>query len=120
LNNKKEDFPHEIDRIVKEAEKFRVEDEQKRARVDAKNQLEGVLYQTMQQLGEKIPEVNEYCETQINWIEENPDATVEDFQAKMKEVQEYIQQKAASAGAGGVPPTGGAEPADMPDIDEID
>merc|ERR1719461_481658 len=111
----------EIDRIVKEAEKFRVEDEEKRAKVDAKNQLEGVLYQTMQQLGEKIPEVNEYCEQQIQWIEENQHASVEDFQAKMKEVQEFIQQKAASAGAGGVPPTGGsAEPADMPDIDEID
>merc|ERR1711937_520754 len=65
----------EIDRIVKEAEKFRVEDEQKKARVDAKNQLETVLYQTQQQLGEKIPEVNEYCDAQINWIEENPDAT---------------------------------------------
>merc|ERR1712178_3819 len=35
----------EIDRIVKEAEKFRVEDEEKRARVDAKNQLESVLFQ---------------------------------------------------------------------------
>merc|ERR1712176_669341 len=110
----------EIDRIVKEAEKFRVEDEEKRARVDAKNQLEGVLYQTMQQLGEKIPEVNEYCEQQIQWIEDNADSTVEQFQAKMKEVQEFIQSKAAAAG-GQMPPTGGsAEPADMPDIDEID
>merc|ERR1712176_1621156 len=110
----------EIDRIVKEAEKFRVEDEEKRARVDAKNQLEGVLYQTMQQLGEKIPEVNEYCEQQIQWIEDNAGSTVEQFQAKMKEVQEFIQSKAAAAG-GQMPPTGGsAEPADMPDIDEID
>merc|ERR1712003_9627 len=96
------------------------EDEEKRARVDAKNQLEGVLYQTMQQLGEKIPEVNEYCEQQIQWIEDNADSTVEQFQAKMKEVQEFIQSKAAAAG-GQMPPTGGsAEPADMPDIDEID
>jgi len=109
----------EIDRIVKEAEKFRVEDEEKRARIDAKNQLETVLYQTQQQLGEKIPEVNEYCETQIAWIEENPDASTEVLQAKMKEVQEFVQQKAQSAGAG-APPTGGSEPADMPDIDEID
>jgi len=110
----------EIDRIVKEAEKFRVEDEEKRARVDAKNQLESVLYQSQQQLGEKIPEINEYCSTQINWVEDNPEATTEEYQAKMKEVQEWIQQKAASAGAGGAPPTGGSEPADMPDIDEID
>jgi len=111
----------EIDRIVKEAEKFRVEDEEKRARVDAKNQLESVLYQTQNQLGEKIPEVSDYCQTQIDWLENNPDCTTEEYQAKMKEVQDFIQQKAASAGAGaGAPPTGGSEPADMPDIDEID
>merc|ERR1712157_637027 len=103
----------EIDRIVKEAEKFRVEDEEKRARVDAKNQLETVLYQTQQQLGEKIPEINEYCDAQINWVEENPEASTEEYQAKMKEVQEFIQQKAQSAGAG-APPTGGSEPVDMP------
>jgi len=111
----------EIDRIVKEAEKFRVEDEEKRARVDARNQLESVLYQTQNQLGEKIPEVSDYCQTQIDWLESNPDCTTEEYQAKMKEVQDFIQQKAASAGAGaGAPPTGGSEPADMPDIDEID
>lgn len=110
----------EIDRIVKEAEKFRVEDEEKRARVDAKNQLETVLYQTQQQLGEKIPELNEYITTQIDWVSDNPDETTEVYQEKMKEVQAYIQEKAQAAGAGA--PTGGpsTEPADMPDIDEID
>jgi L1 cell adhesion molecule like protein len=110
----------EIDRIVKEAEKFRVEDEEKRARVDAKNQLETVLYQTQQQLGEKIPELNEYLTTQIDWVNDNPDEVTEVYQEKMKEVQAYIQEKAQAAGAGA--PTGGpsTEPADMPDIDEID
>merc|ERR1712188_56362 len=37
--------PDEIERIVKEAEKFRAEDEAKRAKVDAKNGLENMLYQ---------------------------------------------------------------------------
>jgi len=113
----------EIDRIVKEAESFRVQDEEKRARVDAKNQLESVLYQTMQQLGEKIPEVNEYCEKQLEWISDNSEATTEELQAKMKEVQEFIQQRAQMAGAGAGGPTGGAPPADnaeMPDIEDID
>jgi len=110
----------EIDRIVKEAEKFRVEDEEKRARVDAKNQLETVLYQTQQQLGEKLPEVNEYITQQIDWINDNPDESTEVYQERMKEVQAFIQEKAQAAGAGA--PGGGpsTEPADMPDIDEID
>jgi len=109
----------EIDRIVKEAEKFRVEDEEKRAKIDAKNQLETVLYQTQQQLGEKLPEVNEYITQQIDWINDHPDESTETYQEKMKEVQAFIQEKAQAAGAG-APGGPSTEPADMPDIDEID
>lgn len=110
----------EIDRIVKEAEKFKAEDQAKRERVDAKNQLESVLYQTMNQIGEKVPSVKTYCEEVLNWIEENPEATTEELQAKMKEVQDTIQAEVAkNGGAPGAAP-GGAN-ADMPaDIDEID
>merc|ERR1712156_1302502 len=110
----------EIDRIVKEAEKFRVEDEQKRAKVEAKNQLETILYQTDQQLGEKIPEVKEYVAQQLEWMSDNEATlTTEDYQNKMKECQDFIQAEVAKNG--GAPPAGGApgQP-DMPnDIDEI-
>jgi len=110
----------EIDRIVKEAEKFKAEDQAKRERVDAKNQLESVLYQTINQIGEKVPSVKTYCEEVLNWLDENPDSTTEELQAKMKEVQDTIQAEVAkSGGAAGPAPTGGD--ADMPaDIDEID
>jgi len=110
----------EIDRIVKEAEKFKAEDQAKRERVDAKNQLESVLYQTMNQIGEKVPSVKEYCEKQLEWLEENQDATTEALQTKMKEVQDTIQAEVAKNGGapGGDAPAGDA---DMPaDIDEID
>merc|ERR1719461_2436081 len=110
----------EIDRIVNEAEKFKAEDQAKRERVDAKNQLESVLYQTINQIGEKVPSVKTYCEEVLNWLEENPDSTTEELQAKMKEVQDTIQAEVAkSGGAAGPAPAGGD--ADMPaDIDEID
>jgi len=114
----------EIDRIVKEAEKFKVEDDAKRARVDAKNQLETVLYQSQNQLGEKMPELNDYLNEQIEWVGNHPDETTETYQEKMKEIQAFIQQKVQEAG--GMPQgpgTDGAPPADnaeMPDIDEID
>merc|ERR1712117_809825 len=84
----------EIDRIVKEAEKFKVEDDAKRARVDAKNQLETVLYQSQNQLGEKIPALNEYLQQQIEWVTDHPDETTEVYQEKMKEIQERIQSMA--------------------------
>jgi len=113
----------EIDRIVKEAEKFKVEDDEKRARVDAKNQLESVLYQSQNQLGEKIPALNDYLNEQIEWVSAHPDESTETYQEKMKEVQEHIQSVAQAAGGMPEAGTGGAPPADnaeMPDIDEID
>jgi len=114
----------EIDRIVKEAEKFKAEDEAKRARVDAKNSLESVLYQSINQIGEKVASVKEFCEKQLEWLEENPDASTETLQAKMKEVQDFIQAEVAKNGGApggpGMNPGGDAAP-DMPaDIDEID
>jgi len=113
----------EIDRIVKEAEKFKAEDAAKRERVDAKNQLESVLYQTMNQIGEKVPSVKTYCEEVLEWLEEHQDATTEELQAKMKEVQDTIQAEVAkNGGAPGAAPDGASgAAADMPaDIDEID
>merc|ERR1719167_2098400 len=108
----------EIERIVQEAEKYKQEDIARRARVDAKNQLENVLYQTKNQLGEKIASVNEYCDEVIQWLESNDEtASTEELQAKMKEVQDFIQAEVAKNG--GAPPAGGApgQP-DMPnDID---
>merc|ERR1719352_2192000 len=43
----------EIDRIVKEAEKFKAEDDAKKSKVDAKNSLENVLHQAKAQFAEK-------------------------------------------------------------------
>jgi len=113
----------EIDRIVKEAEKFKAEDAAKRERVDAKNQLESVLYQTMNQIGEKVPSVKTYCEEVLEWLDEHQDASTEELQAKMKEVQDTIQAEVAkNGGAPGAAPDGASgAAADMPaDIDEID
>merc|ERR1712178_442686 len=62
----------EIDRIVKEAEKFKAEDEAKKAKIDARNQCE------------KIPAVDEKCDEYIVWLEDNEDASTEELQAKMK------------------------------------
>jgi len=111
----------EIERIVAEAEKFKAEDDAKRARVDAKNQLENVLYQTKNQFGEKIPEVNTYIDEQISWLEDRgQDATTEELEQRMKEFQDHIQEIVRQQNGGSA---SGAPPQDvneMPDVDEID
>ncbi|GMY22392.1 stromal 70 kda heat shock-related protein, chloroplastic, partial [Fagus crenata] len=48
----------EVDRMVKEAEKFAKEDKEKRDAIDTKNQADSVLYQTekqLKELGDKVP-----------------------------------------------------------------
>merc|ERR1712178_340657 len=112
----------EIDRIVKEAKKFKAEDEAKKAKIDARNQFENVLYQSKQQIGEKIPAVDEKCDEYIVWLEDNEDASTEELQAKMKEfqdvMQQIVQQNGSAPGAAASGPA--AEDEEMPEIDEID
>jgi L1 cell adhesion molecule like protein len=114
----------EIDRIVKEAEKFKAEDDAKKQKVDAKNSLENVIFQAKNQFAEKIPSLSKYCDKQLLWLEQNPEASVEEYQSKMKEVQDWISAEVQKNG--GVPqnkPQDSSEPSkpnNMPDIDEID
>jgi L1 cell adhesion molecule like protein len=119
----------EIDRIVKEAEKFKDEDESKKAKVDAKNGLENVIYQSKNQFGKKVKSVEEYCNKMVLWLEDNPDASVEEYQSKTKEVQAFIAAEVQKNGGapGAAPNMPGASPQqdpqsknNMPDIDEID
>merc|ERR1712093_235934 len=132
----------EIDRIVKEAEKFKDEDESKKAKVDAKNGLENAIYQSKNQFGKKIKSVEEYCNKMILWLENNPDSSVEEYQSKTKEVQAFVSAEAQKNGGvpnaapnmpGAAPNMPGAAPNmagapqenpqsknNMPDIDEID
>merc|ERR1712176_282766 len=119
----------EIDRIVKEAEKFKDEDESKKAKVDAKNGLENVIYQSKNQYGKKIKSVEEYCNKMVLWLEDNPDASVEEYQSKTKEVQAFIaaevQKNGGTPGAApnmpNAPHQGNPQSKNnMPDIDEID
>merc|ERR1711998_757274 len=114
----------EIDRIVKEAEKFKAEDDAKKQKVDAKNSLENVIFQAKNQFAEKIPTLSKYCDKQLLWLEQNPEASVEEYQTKMKEVQDWISAEVQKNG--GVPqgkpqaPSEPSKPNNMPDIDEID
>jgi len=110
----------EIERIVKEAEKFKAEDDANRARVDAKNQLENVCFSTKNQIAEKVPAVGEYCDKVLLWLEDNPEATTEELQAKMKEMQDTIQKMVGANAQQGAPEQAQAETNNMPDIDEID
>uniref|UniRef100_A0A8C5SAT4 Heat shock protein family A (Hsp70) member 2 n=1 Tax=Laticauda laticaudata TaxID=8630 RepID=A0A8C5SAT4_LATLA len=119
----------DIDRMVQEAERYKVEDEANRERVVSKNALESYAYNIKQtveddKLKGKISEqdkqrVLEKCQEVINWLDRNQMAEKEEFEHKQKELEKLcnpiiakLYQGAGAAGAGA--PGGG------PTIEEVD
>jgi len=110
----------DIERMVQEAEEFAEEDKKVKARIDAKNGLEGYLYNlknTLEDdekgLADKLSEEDkEELDNTINealdWLDENPEAEAEEFDEKQKEVEQVanpimreLYQSAGGAGGGG-------------------
>ncbi|CAA6672245.1 unnamed protein product [Spirodela intermedia] len=106
----------EIEKMVKEAEKYRAEDEEVKKKVEAKNSLENYAYNMRntvrdEKMREKMPEterekIEKEVEETVKWLDSNQLAEVEEFEHKLKELEEvcnpiiarmYQQGGAASA-----------------------
>ena len=121
----------EIDRMVREAELHKEEDEKFKKVIEAKNGLENYIYSIKnsindETLKDKLEEVDKQTmldkSDEINtWLEANQSALVEEYDAKKKELEGvcmpimsklYSQNTEAGGGApGGMP---GAAPGGMP------
>merc|ERR1712159_958980 len=107
----------DIERMVREAEEFAEEDKLLKDKIDAKNGLEGYLYNlknTLEDdekgLADKLSEEDkEELDNTINealdWLDENPEAEAEEFEDKQKEVEQVanpiMRELYQSAGGGG-------------------
>jgi L1 cell adhesion molecule like protein len=117
----------DIDRMVRDAERFKDQDEAARKKVEAKNGLEGYCFGVRNSLNEEKfanaisqtdkDAVNKEINDVLAWIEGNQEASPEDFENKQKELEGKIMpimqrgyQNAAggAGGAGGMP--GGIDP----------
>ena len=86
----------EIDRMLADAEKYRDEDEKQRERVAARNSLEGYIFsvkQAISEYGDKLESgdkesVNSACEEALRWLDANSLAEKEEFEHKLKELQD--------------------------------
>lgn len=115
--------PDDIDRMIKDAERFADDDKKLKERVEARNELESYAYSLKNQLsdkeklGGKLSEddkkkIEDQVDEKIKWLEDNPNAEPEDCKAQKKEMEEIIQPIIAKlyqgqGGAGGMPPHGG-------------
>merc|ERR1712033_34238 len=120
----------EIIKIVADAEKYKAEDEEKRKTIQAKNDLENVAYQMRNTMGdakfkdlikdEDKKKVQDIVKETIDWVDANPNAEREEYDAKKKEIEEVWRPIITAAYGAGVvqggpmPGMGGA--GGMPDM----
>jgi endoplasmic reticulum chaperone BiP len=90
----------EIDRMVHEAEEFAEEDKKIKERIDSRNGLESYLFNlrnTIEDTSEssktRIPaddakELKDMIDEALDWLEDHPESTKEEFDAKQKEVEQ--------------------------------
>ncbi|KAA8546264.1 hypothetical protein F0562_002997 [Nyssa sinensis] len=110
----------EVERMVKEAEKFAKEDKEKRDAIDAKNQAESVVYQTekqLKELGEKVPSVvKEKVEAKLKELKdalsggsmESIKSAVAALNQEMMQLGQSLYNQPGAPGAGAATSGGGA------------
>ena len=87
----------DIEKLVKEAEKYKAEDDKVKAKIEAKNQLEQYAYQVKQTINEeklkdKFSEdekksITDKADEILKWSNDNPAAAKEEYDAKVKELE---------------------------------
>ncbi|KAH9361449.1 hypothetical protein HPB48_003877 [Haemaphysalis longicornis] len=107
--------PEDIERMVKDAEKFADEDKKVKEKVEARNELESYAYSLKNQvedkekLGAKLDDaektkIKEAVDESIKWLEQNADADADQLKAQKKSLEEIVQPIVAKLYSGGTPP----------------
>ena len=124
----------DIEKMVNDAEAYKAEDDKQRERVGAKNNLESYCFNMKSTLEEdkvkdKIPAsdcklINDKCDDTIRWLDANQTAEKDEFDDKLKELEQIfnpiIQKLYGGAGAGGEGGAGGKPAGAGPTIEEVD
>lgn len=106
----------EVEKMVKEAERFSKEDKEKREAIDTKNQADSVVYQTekqLKELGDKVPaEVKDKVEAKLKELKDaiasGSTQSMKDTMAALnQEVMQLGQSLYNQPGAAGGPTAGG-------------
>ncbi|KAL2554865.1 Heat shock 70 kDa protein 5 [Forsythia ovata] len=116
----------EIEKMVQDAEKYKAEDEAVKKKVEAKNALENYAYNIKntikdEKIGGKLDssdkqKIEKAIDEAIEWLERNQLAEVDEFEDKLKDLENLcnpIIAKMYQSGAGDMP-MGGAAAGDMP------
>jgi len=122
----------QIERMVKEAESYKKQDEEAASKVESKNKLENYAYSVRnttrdEKLKDKLSEedrksIDNAVDETIKWLDSNQSAAKEEFDHRMTELEKIVnpimtrlyQQGGAPGGAGGFPGGAGGFPGGAP------
>jgi len=138
----------EVERMVADAEKFKAEDEAQKSRIDAKNGLEGYVFNLRntlsdENIGGKLQPadkeaIQKVVDETIAWMDSNHQVLEKEvYDKKQKEVEAVVNPimtkmyQQAGAGAGGMPPgfdpsqfagagAGSSRGSNEPKVEEVD
>ena len=80
----------DIEEMVKNAEKFKEEDEHIKEKLEAKNQLESLCFNCKQEYNANV--VKEKAEEILTWLYENESATKQEYSEKSDELQRLVTE----------------------------
>jgi len=143
-NNKGRLSKEEIEKLIKDAEKYKDQDDLIRKKIEAKNGLESYLVNIKhslndEKLKDKIPaddkeNVNKKLTEAQSWLDSHPDAETSEYEKKQKELEDLFNPimskiyQAAGGQPGGPPggfpgaggPSAGGSSGSTPKVDEVD
>ena len=110
-NDKNRMSAEDIEKLVKEAELYKEQDDEMREKIDAKNQLETYVYSVKSSiLEEKISTIlsdddkktiNSSVEDAISWLNNNTNVEKDIYLSKKKEIEDIIMPIMSKIGGGG-------------------
>ena len=94
--------PEDIERMIRDAEKFADEDKMLKEKVEARNELESYVYSLKNQIGDKEKlgaklsesdkeKIEAVIDEKIKWLENNAEAEAEDFKKQKKDAEDVVQ-----------------------------
>jgi len=94
--------PDDIERMIKDSERFAEDDKKIKDRVEARNELESYAYSLKNQLGDKEKlggkladdektKIEEAVDSSIKWLESNQDADSSEYKKQKKELEDIVQ-----------------------------
>lgn len=110
----------DIEKMLADAERYKIDDEKQKERISSKNQLESYVYsvkQAMEECGKRLNDndkkkILKECENCIKWLDSNQMAEKDEFEFKYKELNRICSPIMTKLHKGGTE--------DGPTIEEVD